>query len=151
MADENLKEKELTEEEKKASEKFKEIVDKRLKECKFEEKENSYSFEFEGQHFEFKGSPTVFEQTQIQAICASITRFPGAPATVSSEFDIISSGDFGLAYSSKVLTHTAILIIEPRNFDVSKYKEKMYPLGELITFAERRYQDNKKKPSTKDQ
>lgn len=151
MPDEKPEDNELSEEEKKKTAEIEELIQKKLDECKFEEKGNSYSFEFEGQYFEFKGSPTVFERTQIKAMLASITRFPGASITSSSEYDIASSGDFDLMYSSKAITHTGILLIKPERFDISSFENKMYSFGELITIAERRYSDNKKKQSTKEQ
>ena len=145
-----------TEEPKKVDEKrekelkeYNEYVEKKLDEAKYEASENTYSFFFDNQTFEFR-TPTILEKTRIKAILASITRYPGAPMTVSSGWDIYSSGDLDLIYSTSVITNTSVLMNSPIDFDIESF-EKIHDLGELITLAERKFNDNKKKQSTDEQ
>ena len=145
MTTEEPKEK-LNDKQKKDLKEYKEYVEKKLTEVKYEATENTYSFLFENKTFEFR-IPTVLEKTRIKAILASITRYPGAPMTVSSGWDIYSSGDLDLIYSTAVMTNTAVLMNSPKDFDIESF-EKIYDLGELITLAERRFNDDKKKQST---
>ena len=128
--------------------KLDEYVDTKLADANFLSKDGTYSFSFENELFEFR-IPTLIEKTRIKAILASITRYPGSQATGSSEFDIYTSGDLDLMYSSKAITHTAVLLNFPEKFDISTVEDdKIYDLGELIMMSEKRYNDNKKKQST---
>lgn len=148
MATEEPK-KELNDKQKKELKEYNEYIEKKLTEAKYEETENTYSFFFENKTFEFR-IPTILEKTRIKAILASITRYPGAPMTISSGYDIYTSGDLDLIYSTAVITNTAVLMNSPKDFDIESF-EKLYDLGELIAFAERKFNDNKKKQSTEEQ
>lgn len=128
--------------------KLKEYSEKKLTKANYESIENSYGFSYEGQPFEFR-TPTIFESTRIKAIHSKITNFPGSQGTVSSGFDIYTSGDMDLMYSTKVMTHTAVLMNIPESFDINDFgEEKIYGLGELIFLSESRFFDDKKKQST---
>jgi hypothetical protein len=132
-----------------AKKKWDAYVGKKLKKANYQDSESTYVFEFDNKAFEFR-IPTIFEKTKIKAILASITRFPGANLTTSSQFDIYSSGDLDLMYSTKAITHTSVLMNNPTEFDPETFgEEKIYGLGELITFAENKFHENKKKQSTK--
>lgn len=136
----------------KAQQRYREFVEKRLKECDFKEvNDRKYSFMFDGGYFEFR-IPTLLEKTKIKLILAQVTSVPGT-GLMSSTYEIEGSGDFDLLSSTKLLTHTQVLLEKaPKDFDAEKLDElELFQLGSLILITEREFIERKKKPSPDEQ
>ncbi len=137
--------KKAEEERAEAERKHREFVDKKLVECEFVEEEKSYSFKVGDGLFEFK-LPDFLEKTQIKLLLSQITSVPGT-GLLSSVYEIEGSGDFDLLCSSKLYTHTSVLMLKsPKDFDIEKLSEtESFDLGHLILLCEREFAERKKK------
>lgn len=136
----------------KAQQRYREFVENKLKEADFKEvNDRKYSFMFDDGYFEFR-IPTLLEKTKIKLILSQVTSVPGT-GLMSSTYEIEGSGDFDLLCSTKLLTHTQVLLQEaPKDFDVEKLDElELFQLGNLILIAEREFIERKKKPSPDEQ
>jgi len=102
---------------------------------------------FGGGYFEFR-IPTLLEKTKIKLILSQVTSVPGT-GLMSSTYEIEGSGDFDLLCSTKLLTHTQVLLEKaPKDFDVEKLDEpESFELGHLILITEREFIERKKKAS----
>ncbi len=131
-----------------AERKHKEYIEKKLKECDFKEvDERRYSFMFGGEYFQFR-IPNLRENTKIKFILSQVTSIPGHDL-FSSTYEIEGSGDFDLLCTTKLLTHTEVLMEKaPKEFDVEKLDEpESFELGHLILMSEREFIERKKKAS----
>ncbi len=135
-----------------AERKHKEYIEKKLKECDFKEVDDrKYSFMFDGEYFQFR-IPTLLENTKIKFILSQVTSIPGHDL-ISSTYEIEGSGDFDLLCTTKLLTHTKVLMEKaPKDFDVEKLDEpESFELGHLILISEREFIERKKKVSPGEQ
>ena len=135
-----------------AEHKRREFIEKKIKECEFEEVDAlRYSFVFGGGKFIFR-IPKLFEKTQIKLILSQITSIPGT-GLYSSTYEIMGSGDFDLICSTKLLTHVTVLMDDfPKDFDAEKLDDnESFELGQLILLAEGEFLKRKKKASSEDQ
>ena len=131
-----------------AEQKQRELVEKRIKECDFKEVDDrKYSFVFDAGLFVFR-LPNLLEKTQIKLLLSQITSVPGT-GLYSSTFEIEDKADFHLLCSTKLYTHTTVLLNKaPEGFDANKLDEiEAFELGTLILFSEAEFIERKKKAS----
>ena len=129
-----------------------EHIQEKLKECDFKEIDGRrYSFVFSKMLFIFH-IPTLMEKTQIKSIHSQIAFIPGA-GIFSSSNEIEGSGDIDLICSSKLITHTTVLLEKiPKDFDVEELDEgDQFKLGYHILITEREFMERKKKASSSGQ
>ncbi|MCK5606074.1 hypothetical protein KAR91_29515 [Candidatus Pacearchaeota archaeon] len=130
----------------KAEQKQRELVEKKLKECDFKEVDDlRYSFVFDGGTFVFR-VPILLEKTQIKLLLSQITSVPGS-GLYSATYEIEDKADFHLLCSSKLFTHTTILLDDaPDGFDANKLGEgDAFEFGTRILFSESEFIERKKK------
>jgi hypothetical protein len=137
---------------KEAAEKFQKHIEEKLKECEYKALDNErYAFMFENKRFVFH-TPNLLEKTRIKAICSEITNFPGSLNHFGASFKIESSGDSDLICSTRLLTHTAVLMEEPVKFNPKDYDDdQQFELGYRIFTSENHFYSEKKKASTNEQ
>lgn len=129
-----------------AEKKQRELVEGKLKECEFKEiDDRRYSFVFNGGIFSFR-TPNLLEKTQIKLLLSQITAVPGS-GLYSATYEIEDKADFHLLCSSKLFTHTAILLDEaPDKFDAEKLNEgDAFEFGTRLLFSEAEFIERKKK------
>lgn len=127
------------------------VRQKYLKGIKYKSFENTYSFEFEGTEYTFKGYPSIIDKAQIRVILNSI-----APGVRSSEAAIFGSEDIFLKSLATGIAYSQTLIISPDNFNPSKFcvdkngesdEGKYSAFGLSVMMAELEFKKSKKKQS----
>ena len=144
----NEKTKKIELEKAEVEKKQQEHLQEKIKECDFKEiDDRRYSFVFEKMLFTFH-TPSLIEKTRIKSIHSQIAFVPGM-GTFSSSDEIKGSGDLDLLCSTKLITHTAVLLDEiPKGFDVEELgDDKEFKLGYLMLITEREFMERKKKAS----
>ena len=147
------KSKELEKEFEEARKQYEEHIKTKLDECQFDMVDGlsglRYSFIFKKELFIFR-LPTFLERTTIKSLISKITFVPGSGVTYSSTAEIEGSGDLDLICSTRLLTHTAVLVDKkPDDFDIEKLEEDdEFKLGYLIFITEKEFLDRKKKASS---
>lgn len=126
--------------------KRRDLIESILKKCDFKEVDDlRYSLVFNNGLFTFR-IPTLMERTKIKSIMAQIAFVPNS-GIFSAAMEIEGSGDLDLICSTKLITHTAILMDQsPKDFDLSKLSEgEEFTLGHYILVCEGEFLERKKK------